>query len=534
MNHFDEMTCLLYLEGQLERERAREVSAHAAECQGCRELLRALESEGTWLREALAVEEESVPARLIEAPQRNAAPWGWIVSLGLASGGAYTVWSGFVEPWQQQAAQAGFTQGSLLEMLFFSGAFWKGWGAMRSLMEFMAVATLGIIVMWLLRRRWRRVTAIAFVMGALVVALGLPSPAAAAETKSGNPNYTLPAGQEIKTDLIVAADTTRIDGDVDGDLIAFSHTVTVNGHVKGDVLAFCQDLRVTGHVDGNVRTFSQSFSLEGSVARNVMAWSGQVDLESNSKVGGTATVGGGNLELDGQLGGDALLFGDTLDIGGTMGHDVTARGASLSIGPSAEIKGATKFDGRRQPEIASTAKLASQPQVTIRQRSYRPDYESPRYYWHEVLFWGARFLFGLVLLLLAPGFFFDAESSCKRVLPAFGFGLLFLCATPVIAVIVCVTIVGLGVGIATVLLYIVAVYSARVFVGAWVGEMILGPSTGVGPAMGRLAIGLAIIQLLTMLPVAGFLIALIVAAWGMGGLVLGLYKNMRPQVAAAV
>ena len=32
MNHFDEMTALLYLEAQLEPERAREVYAHTAEC----------------------------------------------------------------------------------------------------------------------------------------------------------------------------------------------------------------------------------------------------------------------------------------------------------------------------------------------------------------------------------------------------------------------------------------------------------------------------------------------------------------------
>ena len=39
MNHFDEMTVLLYLEGQLDAERAREVKEHAASCPSCRALL---------------------------------------------------------------------------------------------------------------------------------------------------------------------------------------------------------------------------------------------------------------------------------------------------------------------------------------------------------------------------------------------------------------------------------------------------------------------------------------------------------------
>lgn len=44
MNHFDEMVCLLYLEGQLEPSRAREVAAHAGECAQCRTLLHALDA----------------------------------------------------------------------------------------------------------------------------------------------------------------------------------------------------------------------------------------------------------------------------------------------------------------------------------------------------------------------------------------------------------------------------------------------------------------------------------------------------------
>ena len=534
LDHIDEMTCLLYIEGQLERERAHEVSAHTAECQSCRALLRAMQTEGVWLREALAAEHESIPARLMEAPQRSSTPWGWIVSLGLAAGGAYTVWSGVIEPWRAQAAQAGFTQGNILTMLFFSGAFWKGWDAMRSLIEFMAVATIGIIFIWLLRRHFRRFTAIAFVMGALAVTLSMPSAAGAGETKHGDPNYILPSDQEIKTDLIVVADTTRIDGTVDGDLIVFSRSVSVNGHVKGDIIAFTQNMRVKGQVDGNIRTFAQSLTLDGTVAKNLMSWSEEADLDMDSKVGGSAMMGGASVELNGQVGGDAMVFGDALEIGGLIGRDVAAAGGSLRIGSSAEIKGATRFQGRSQPVVSSSAKLASPPIVTIQTRSYRPNYESPRYYWHQVLFWGARFLFGLVILLLAPGFFYDAESACKRIPESLGFGFLFLCALPIAAFILCCTIVGLGLGIASVLLYVVALYSARVFVAAWLGEKILGPATGVGPTVGRLALGLAIVQALTMLPYhLGFLIGVVLAIWGLGAVVLALHKSMRQQVVAA-
>src|SRR3989449_4399747 len=66
MSHFDEMTCLLYLEGQLERPRALELVAHAEGCAECRALLRALERESRLLAHALVEEDETVPARLLD------------------------------------------------------------------------------------------------------------------------------------------------------------------------------------------------------------------------------------------------------------------------------------------------------------------------------------------------------------------------------------------------------------------------------------------------------------------------------------
>ena len=171
----------------------------------------------------------------------------------------------------------------------------------------------------------------------------------------------------------------------------------------------------------------------------------------------------------------------------------------------------------------------------MKKRSHETDYTSARFYWHQTLLWGASFVFGLVVLLLAPGFFFDAERACKKVAQSIGLGLLFFFATPIVAIIVCITIVGLGVGISTLLLWIIAIYAAQVFVGSWLGERILGEGIGVGPALGRLALGLLIVRAVHMLPhVGGLIIFFVVIPWGIGAMVLALYRYMRPQLVPAV
>jgi cytoskeletal protein CcmA (bactofilin family) len=533
MNHFDEMTGLLYLEQQLDVAHAQEVRVHVAGCNECRNLLRALELEGVWLRQSLEADDESVPAHLVQAPEQGGTPWGWFSALGLSAGGAYTMWSGFIEPWRAQAAQSGFTQGNILTMLFFSGAFWKGWDAMRSLTEFLAVATLGVVVIWLLRRHLRRVTTLAAVMCAMMLALGFAPAGQAAEIRHGNPNYTLASGETIHTDLFVFGDASRIDGDVEGDVVSWSRSLTINGHVRGDVLAFSQEVTVNGTVGGNVRVFCQTLTLNSVVSRNVMAWAGDVNLSEKAKVEGTMTLGTGDSELNGEVGGDVLAGSGNFEIHGILDQNAFIRSGHFSIGPQAEIKGRVKFLGREQPEVSPSAKLGSPIEVTIEKRGSNRSYSSPRFYWHQILLWGASFVFGLTMLLLMPGFFFDAAGGCKRTMPALGFGALFLIALPILAVIICITIVGIGVGIAALMFWAVAIYAAQVIVGVWLGDRLLGETVGVGPALGRMALGLLILRVIGLVPYLGAWFSSLVVCLGLGAMILALYRNMRPHLATA-
>ncbi len=532
MNHFDEMTALLYLDGQLDDAPAQEVQSHAAMCPECRELLRALEMESIWLRESLQAEDELLPERLLKPPRHGMAPWGWAAVLGLSAGGASTVWSGFIAPWRDQAALAGFTQGNLLTTLFFSGAFWKGWDAMREMTELLAMGTLALLAMWLLRRHRRSPSAAAAVMGVMAVALAFAPAARAAEVEHGHPRYTLPAGSEVKTDLIVGAETTQIDGDVDGDLIVWSREITVNGHVKGDILAWGQDLRVNGPVDGNVRAWAQNLTLDSTVAKNVMAVAREADLEDKASVGGTMTVAAGSSELEGHIAGDLLAFTGNTKIDGALGRNAEIHARSLTIGPQAQIQGETKYIGRQQAEVSPSAKLGSPLETTIRKNSPGRMFAPPSYWrriWRGILKWGVSFVFGMCLLLLIPGFFLDVSRACRRIMPALGFGALFLFATPIIAVIVCITIVGLGVGLSVLLLWGIAVYAAHIFVGAWVGERVLRGGTGAGLA--GLAVGLLILQVVELVPYLGGWISFVVILWGIGALALGLYRRMQPAIA---
>src|SRR6202011_2170485 len=94
-DHLDEMSGMLYVEGQLDRQRAQQVSAHAQECTSCRTLLRALERESRLLTRDMLEEDEPLPSRLAAFQQsaQKSMQWIWGAVFGLAATGTYALYA---------------------------------------------------------------------------------------------------------------------------------------------------------------------------------------------------------------------------------------------------------------------------------------------------------------------------------------------------------------------------------------------------------------------------------------------------------
>nr|HEV7954913.1 hypothetical protein [Candidatus Acidoferrales bacterium] len=548
VRHYDEITCLQYLEGLLDRPTARELSAHTDQCADCRELMHALERESRLLSNALREQEEAVPARLLAGPVRDKTPWAWVASFGLAAAGVYWLWTSFIDPAMAQASEVGFGSTDLLSTIFFRSALWKGWPEMWSLIQGVAVVSLSVIGFFLLRRSLRKFNTIAMVMTALLVALGLPVGASAAEIHRHESHFNLPAGAVVHDDLIVFGDTVQIDGTVDGDLITFGRNLTINGHVTGDVISFGALTDISGIVDGSVRSFSNQLLFHGKIGRNLTAFTSQLKTDPQSTIGWGATLFvGGDATLNGRIERGILAFTAHMDMNGFVGgNTVLKSNESFTVGPQAETMGKISYTGTVQPEVSSSAKLASPVETTIEVQKI--DWYARATYWHRLLYWGSGFIFGLVMLLIAPGFFTETVQNAERFGVSLGLGVLTIFAVFIVAVAVCFTIVGLGIGIATILLWCIAIYCSHLFIATWLGRKLVGQKSFVGVVagkkvwpvpykgalIGQFALGLLVIDAIRMIPYVGFCVAILAQLWGFGALALTVYRRIHPGVSSAI
>lgn len=529
MTHFDEMTCLLYLDGQLDSLKARELELHTRSCIPCRALLAALQRESALLHQAMLEQEESVPARLLSPPGREGVPWAWIVALGFAGLGAFTVWNEIIEPWQRSLSQAGFGGENLLAMLFFSGVFWKGWSQMAIVFQILAVITLGMGVAFFLRRRRHRLSPVTMILGALALFLAIPQGAAAAEIKKGE-RYSLPAGETLKNDLLIFSGPVRIEGTVDGDVIAFCESMTIEGHVTGDVIVFTRRLTMNGTVDGSIRSFANNIDISGKVARSVMAFAEGLELRQGSDVGWGALLFGKSVDLAGRVGRDVTAHADRVGLEGYVAGDFMMDGGDLNIASTAEVLGKATYRGRKEPTVEPGAKLASPLEKVVPDR--KPRYYSFGFYWDIFMGYASVLALGMVILLISPSAFRAVTREARR--PGALVGAVVVLAVPVAAIIACITLVGFALGMVSAVLWLILLYVAQVYVGGSIGELLLGPASTRGAQFGRLAAGLAVVHVASalryiLLPGAGpwLLFWLIVASWGIGAVTLAIYERAR-------
>ncbi|HEY1424884.1 MAG TPA: hypothetical protein VGF20_15635 [Candidatus Acidoferrum sp.] len=528
--HLDEMTCMLYLERQLERPRALEVSAHTQSCDACRTLLRAMERESRLLTRAMLEEEEPLPARIARFQEKvqRSMQWIWMVVFGLAATAVYAIYTSYIEPGATMLEQAGFGGTSVLSLLIFQGSFWKGWQSMISLVEVLALLTAAGVAMAILRRRIRRGSVLALVLTGMCAAFVTPPLAAATDYRSG-PSVQIAKDETVKGDLYFTGQELNVDGTIDGDLYVWGQEATVRGHVTGDVFIFVQTGRIEGQVDGNVRGVCNNITISGTVGRSLMAWAQVIHVDNRGTIGHTLTSFSQTLGIDGKVGRDLLVYNQTTRINGSIGGSIDEKSESLIIEDNAQVDGTIKFEGEREATVSKNARLASPVQFT-QHVQHRNDFGKTSAFWTAVLAI-AFMLYGMVLVLVVPGFAQDAIHSAENIGGSLGLGLLVFFGVFIGAIIAMVTLVGLFVGFSTLFVWIIAVYAAQPVVGALLGQWIMGRSKETWPLIGRMMVGILIIRAATLLP-HGWILKIAVTFWGMGAISLALYRRFRPAAPA--
>jgi cytoskeletal protein CcmA (bactofilin family) len=531
---YSEQTCATFVDRELAVDEARRLRDHLATCQRCRKLVDALLAENRVLSESLheLPEEAANPANF----PRSRWSWAWgdlaMMAGTLALGSIISVRIDRLRIPEALEWLNPFSVSGLINLIF-NLSYYFPHGGTTMLADYAAVVGGGCLLLGgcalLLRRRWRGPQP---GLHLLIVLLALSLPSFALERRHGE-FVTVAANETVDDTLLVAGNTVRVEGEVNGDLLVFGRSLEVRGTVKGDMVSFAKRTVVSGTVEGRIYNFSQSLDLDGQLGHSIYGWVQSLRVDNRGRVGEGIVVGAGDVSLEGEVKRSATIFAGNTDVSGNIGRDLTMAGGSLTLTNSARIGGnlCARVHRLKDVHIADGATIAGKRDIQVRVR--KSQFTRPRFYFYQAVWLAAAMLVGWLALALFPGFFQASTQAVGSVWRSLGLGVGILAGVPVAIIVAAITLVGIPVSLMLFAVYLAAIYLAKIWVGAFLGRMLLKPAAATKRDwLLGLLVGLLILTVAGFIPYLGGLVRFGMVCVGLGAFSWQLYIGSRPAIAA--
>jgi hypothetical protein len=358
------------------------------------------------------------------------------------------------------------------------------------------------------------------------------SPALAFDARAGD-TVTISSGEVVEGDLYLAGGNIIINGTVNGDIFGVGQSLTINGAVNGGVTFAGQTMTLNGEISHGARLAGASITFNGVIGRDLVIASGEVTISRQSRVSGDLILAVGAAQVEGYVNGSIRGGASSANIADGVGGDVELEVDRLTITSTADIKGNLTYTSENEADIQSGARVAGTtahklPEVKKPARAFLPVLAGAVVIW-KVLGFLMILVIGIIIILIAARrTTLMANSIQSNPWQSLGWGALLLFVTPIAAVIVMITVIGLPVGLISLALYGIAVYLSQIPVALLIGRLVIRQNRELESKtlmIGALALGLFILLLLRLIPFIGWLVALLTVVFGLGTLVTAVRRT---------
>lgn len=333
------------------------------------------------------------------------------------------------------------------------------------------------------------------------------------------------AGDDVAlTDIVegsafVAGGRARLDGRIGGNAVVTGGVVEIRGDIDEDVLAAGGDVGIDANVRGDVR-----------------AAGGTVSIERDATIRGRATLAGGSVNVSGRVEGRLRAYGGAVRIDGEIGGDAEIAAEEIYIGPQARIAGRLLYRGPHAPQVVEGAVIEG-------------GVEHGRHMWQGIdedgaiaravarvlrmLWFAGVFVLGALLVAVLPRFTREAAATVRgSTLASLGLGFAVLVLVPLLAVFLCLTIIGIPLAFAVLLGYGLLLMLGFLTGALFLGDAALGLARpgGTDATAWRilfLLLALVGIAFIRRLPMVGDLLVFVLFLAGLGAFTLRSFRGWR-------
>ena len=373
-------------------------------------------------------------------------------------------------------------------------------------------------------------------------------PVSAATLKSGD---TALISVPINDDAYLAGGKVIVEKAISGDAVVAGGSLLINGAVGQDLIIAGGSLLINGPVGDDVRAAGGEITISENIADDLIVAGGSITIDQGVIIGGDLLVAGGHVILAGVVKGDAKAVGGEVIFNGTVHGNIDFRTGKLNLngtvdgksifstpevtlGPDARFGGNIEY-WREDGEMDFGPSLLSGTATFNPELQFKRDLSKKAPVGFLIgcsifsLLSGAFLIFLLVLSKRAD-FYLAAERLRESFWKNAGLGFLYFIVTPIVAVLLFSTIIGIPLGLLTLFLYLFSVLFAKVLTAMVLAKWIeIKRKVQWGKVATFFAsFGLFIIlKLLMFIPIAGWIAVAISVCAAFGAIMVTEWKLYR-------
>ncbi len=345
----------------------------------------------------------------------------------------------------------------------------------------------------------------------------------------------------IEDDYFATGEAVTVAGTVKGDVFIMAGQASIEGQVNGDILAASGQVTISGPVTGNIRVAGGDVILSSEVGGNVTVLGGNLLIDDRATISGSLNGVVGNARILSPIGKSVHMSGGQLTLGSEVEKNVKAAVGKLALVNGAHIKGDLVYISDEDLDVSGGALIdgATVKKVLPEQAQARKGKEDGKKAFlglvgFGTIFWLVNmFLFGALLLGFAPRY---TSNVIEAVRTRFWFSLLvgfvFSVATPIVIVILLVTVFGIPLALLAIVVYFILMMYGKIMFALFLGTKLQKYMTFAQNKYLVLLIGLIAYSILSWIPLFGWIIGTIGSLAGLGALVMAkkdTYNQMRAK-----
>lgn len=367
---------------------------------------------------------------------------------------------------------------------------------------------------------------------ALLASTALP---AAAFTPRGGETYLLPQGETINDDLYAAGETLSLNGTMNGDVFAAGATVLVNGPVKQDLAIAGGNLTIASDIGDDLRAGGGTINIFKSVKGDVVIGGGNVVISKDAVLERDLVVGAGTLVIDGTVKGNVRIGGGQVLINGSVNGFIEVDAEELRLGSEARLAKGLKYRSPKPAVMNEGSRVEGDIEYTKYEERRGPphlgnDARPEKIFGALFGFVAIVFLVKMFALMIAAVVMAScfktysnklADHALTKPGKALGAGAIVLIMTPLAALVLSITILGLP--LAGVLgfaygfmLAMAKIYTGIIF-GAWLWKL---GTKGKGKVVDwkTAVVGTFLLSFICLIPIIGWIVGCLAFLAALGGL----------------